>query len=68
MDININQITAKITLPILNIQIYLNLRNSILIFIKHLDNINLALQLIKRRRILNSMALNNNKTLLKITK
>jgi len=68
MDINTNQITAKIPLPILNIQIYLNLRNSIFFLINFKDNINQALQLIKRRRILNSVALNNNKTLLKITK
>jgi hypothetical protein len=32
MDININQISAKIPLPILTIQIYLNLRNSKILY------------------------------------
>lgn len=59
MGITINSYNARIPVPVLNLQIYMHIRT---------ENIEGALQLIKRRRILVSPGMNNNKALLKITK
>jgi CCR4-NOT transcription complex subunit 10 len=59
MGITVNSVSAKIPVPILNLLIYWNIRT---------DNAEIALQLIKRRRVLILPNLNNNKALLKITK
>jgi CCR4-NOT transcription complex subunit 10 len=59
MGITVNSVSAKIPVPILNLLIYWNIRT---------DNVEIALQLIKRRRVLILPSLNNNKALLKITK
>jgi CCR4-NOT transcription complex subunit 10 len=59
MGITVNSVSAKIPVPILNLLIYWNIRT---------ENVEIALQLIKRRRVLILPSLNNNKALLKITK
>lgn len=59
LGITVNSVVARIPVPILNLLIYWNIRT---------DNIEPALQLIKRRRILLLPSLNNNKALLKVTK
>ena len=59
LGITVNSVAARIPVPILNLLIYWNIRT---------DNIDQALQLIKRRRILALPSLNNNKALLRITK
>lgn len=59
MSLTVNSVTAKIPTPVLHLLIYWNIRT---------DNTELALQLLKRRRILCLPGMNNNKALLRITK
>lgn len=59
LGITVNSVAARIPVPVLNLLIYWNIRT---------DNVEHALQLIKRRRILSLPSLNNNKALLRITK